>query len=195
MRGTNSEMNIHHANESDIPEILSILQANLITAHHDKSPEDLEFSGFLIHQFNEDDIKTAIANPDHHMILVIKNDAEVVGYALSHDLRHVNPSWLDKIITTPDIHKVLTEEKVFYHRHIAKKPGTQSIGKVLLSTILTEAKNRGYRYIVCQIAQEPVQNKISQRLHESVGFLKVGFIQDEQVVYGIFLHTLRAINN
>ena len=89
-------MNIRHANENDIANILDILHANLITQHKDKKPIDLELSGFLIHGFTDHDIKAAITNSEHNMILVANDNDNIIAYALSHDLRKLNPDWIEK---------------------------------------------------------------------------------------------------
>lgn len=62
-----------------------------------------------------------------------------------------------------------------------------SVGKELLQYLLNQAKNVGYRFIICVIAEKPVQNKASKSFHEKCGFVCVGFYQDVDKKSGIYL--------
>jgi predicted GNAT superfamily acetyltransferase len=112
----------------------------------------------------------------------------VVGYTLGYDIKKLDPDYQNVLASSSFyIRDIIFSEKVFYHRHIAKKIDKINIGKGLLHTLLERATEAGYKYIVCQIAEKPFQNKVSKALHEKFGFVCAGYNQSEEAQFGVYI--------
>ncbi len=97
----------------DIAKIMAILEQNLIA---NKSPSEkllLETSGFLIHDFRQDEPQKAIEDNHHHIVFVVTEDAEVIGYAFSDDLKHLNTHWIDENRIPEAVKNIFANEKFF----------------------------------------------------------------------------------
>lgn len=183
-------ISIRPAHYQDIPGIMAILHSHLMANKKNPDHEQLEQNGFLIHGYPETELMNAIAHPESHILLVAIENNEVVGYILTYDLQshpsHASPE--EKIVL--EAQKILTTEKVLYHRHIARKSGKKGIGTQLLKSLCTEAQKRHYQYIFCRIVEAPHKNKISIATHQKLGFTSVGSIPEEGRTLGIYLKKL-----
>lgn len=124
----------------------------------------------------------------NYLVLVTLEAQEVIAYATGCDFQKLKPEFCERLMNASlEVKNCLSSGRIYYHRHIAKKPGQQNIGKPLLASLLNKIKEQGYHYVVCQIAHHPLQNKISIALHEKLGFRRVGTMQDGEVTLGIYL--------
>lgn len=184
---------IRPAHEEDIPEILSILEQNLI-AHKVINIDKLGQSGFLINGFTSDEAKVAILDKDNFIYLVSTDHNEVIGYVVGCDIKKLKSTFQEELaLVSKELSDVILSEKVFYLRHIAKNPDKKKVGKELLKALLRQAEDGGYEYIICQIAEKPIQNKVSKAFHEKYGFVCVGYNQNTDKMSGVYLKKVSSI--
>ncbi len=72
----------------------------------------------MLKAFTSDELRTAITDAKNHIVLVASQTGKIFGYALSYDLYHLQPDWLEIINVSQEIKNILATEKVIYHRHI-----------------------------------------------------------------------------
>jgi L-amino acid N-acyltransferase YncA len=183
---------IRSATNKDIPGILAVLHHNLMANKKIKDKNQLEQTGFIIHDFTADDLEAIIADSQHHILLVAIEDDKVIGYILTYDMPYAKPDWLSLVVASPQIKDILAAKEVLYHRNIAKKHNKKGVGKQLLQVLLQEAAARNYKYVACQIVQQPYKNKVSIALHEQLGFKAVGhgYEADVDITFGVYLKRL-----
>lgn len=172
---------IRFAKLNDIPEIISVLEQNLLAFKKNLDTNTLEQQGFLIHGFTPEEAKTSILDKDYSIFLISTENNEVIGYAMGCDITKL------KEPPTP-----VSSEKTFYLKHIAKKPDKNNVGKELLRTLFELAKEKGYKNIICQIAHKPLQNKASITFHEKLGFMCISEGQEEDKTFGVYLKKIYA---
>lgn len=181
---------IRFADTKDITQILNVHDQNLLANKIQPKKEILESTGFLVHHFTTNELKICIEDPRNHLVFVMTEDANVIGYQLSYDLKHLNPDWIYSEAISDSTRKLLANEKVLYHRHIAKQLDKQGVGKHLLAALEKEALKRQYEYIVCHIVHKPFRNIPSISLHEQAGYTRRDFLPDDDIDVGIYLKQL-----
>lgn len=165
-------MEVTRATREDVPGIMAVLSQNLLSNKSNKDPCILQQSGFLIHGFTAEELIDCM-NDAGSIVLVAKTDGMVSGYAIELPCT-ILPPWLQALKSAPQLHSLLSEPaKVLYHRHIAKLPNYAGVGSPLLQSVISEAKAKDYRYILCQIVLAPYLNRPSITLHEKFGFKAV----------------------
>lgn len=174
---------VRFANSTDVADILIIATASLFSNRKSKMPEQ---TGFLMHALTEEYVRQAIQDKEHYIVLVAVEDEQVVGYTIAYQLLHEKPQWAADVATSAEIKNRLAMERILYHRHIAVNPYAKGAGSLLLERVLDEARKQNYVAVFCQIAQEPVQNKVSMALHEKFGFASVGDVERDGVKYGLY---------
>ncbi|OGT52691.1 MAG: hypothetical protein A3E84_02695 [Gammaproteobacteria bacterium RIFCSPHIGHO2_12_FULL_42_13] len=187
----NSSIEVKIADFEDIPGIMAVLEYNLIANRKAANKDALEQGGFLIHPFTADYVKTAIDDRDNHIVLAGKSsDGELAGYVIAYNLKKSSVELYSHLAITPELDATFSTTQALYHRHIAKKGMNRGVGKELLQALLDEAQFRGYQYVICQIAHEPIQNKPSIALHEKLGFVLVGLDDEQGIRFGVYLKKL-----
>src|SRR5262245_26930776 len=186
------KMHATTAQLSDIPAILSVLQKNLLANRSNLPEATLSKLGFLLHGFDAEELNRSIACEDH-IILVAKENKEVVGYAIGYILNDERPDWFSRIEAPERILTALIQHKILHLRHIAKIPGTKRIGTWLLNSLLTMAAEKQCRYVIAKIAKSPLCNQASTIFHEKMGFHQAGIVRDKnnaQHYFGLYLRAL-----
>lgn len=178
---------IRFAEINDIPEIMNVLEENLLSNKSHLSKDALEDGGFIVHRFDHNELEKYINNYTENILLVAIEKNKVVGYTLNCDLQALQPKWLETIVTTPEIKKILNTEKVLYCKHIAKKSGKLNVGEKLFRVLFKEAKNRNYQYIVGQIVVKPIHNKLSESFHQKLGGINVGTLKNGDMDVNVYL--------
>lgn len=187
----NLSRSIIHAKVDSIPGILSVLEENLIANQKQLPTHILEQNGFLIHSFTADDAKAAILNKDHFIVLISTENTDIIGYTIGCNISRLKKDFQDKLAAvSSEINDIISSQKSFYHRHIAKKLTKKNVGTQLLEQLITETKHMDYKYIICQIAHEPFRNKASIALHQKLGFEYCGCTQNENLILGVYLKKL-----
>jgi phosphinothricin acetyltransferase len=92
--------------------------------------------------------------------LVAEESGAVVGFACASPYR------------SRLVYRFSVEDSIY----VARGWQQREIGRTLLSRLITECANRGLRQMLAVIANK--DNRASIRLHESVGFFKVGELLD-----------------
>lgn len=184
---------IKPAEITDIPGILTIVEQNLIRNKQQHDLAQLAMGGFLVNPITSAELTTAILHPELNIILIAKQNIEIMGYTAGHALelwRKQDIHWDSHVRVSPQIQKILTTEKILYHRHIARKINTKGIGLKLMQILLEQAKTRQYRYIVCKIVHHPWHNAVSIKFHEQLGFFLAGTGNEENFDFGLYLKKL-----
>src|SRR3989338_209005 len=94
-------LEIKEAGLEDVLGIISVLKENLLPMELldkekrdfylksvGKKIEDFSEKGFLVNSFSEEDLENVISDKEKHIILVAKENEEVVGYAMTYDLKN-----------------------------------------------------------------------------------------------------------
>ncbi len=174
------------AQHSNIPQMMAVCAQNLVKNNRDKfTDEDFSKNGFLIVQLTEELAKQFIDDPKNYFAHVAKNGEEVLGYLTACD---VTKSGINFEIV-PAFEKI-KNEKIFYHKQIAKKPDAKHVGKKLLFSMFDEVKSRGYKYVICRIVHAPLYNQASITFHERCGFKEVGSMEENGAKLGVYLKIL-----
>jgi L-amino acid N-acyltransferase YncA len=164
---------IRPAEQKDIAEILKI-QENLLLKN--KTIKSALKEGFLVYALKEDELKEII-NSGKDFLIVATENGLVIGYALAHDLnewRKNKSKWDKRIIVSPKTRDHIYSDKIIYFRHIARKPDYVGVGKMLEEQIYSLAKNKGFKYVIAEILEQPISNDKSREIHEERGYLKIG---------------------
>jgi len=187
-----SSRQVRKAEVKDIPGVLSVLEQNLIANRKIQNHEILEQTGFLINSFSYDDAKSAITDEDNFIFVVsTENNDEIIGYAIGCDVNKLSPIFQKELSSiSSEIKDIIPLEKILYLRHIAKKADKNYVGQGLFLQLLDYSKRENYKYIICVIAEKPIQNKASKKFHEKNGFFCAGFYQDGNKMSGVYLRKI-----
>lgn len=181
---------IRIAQLEDIPGIMFILENNLIE-HKQLTPKNLEQTGFLINGFTSDEAKAAILDTDNFIYLVSIEHNDVVGYTIACDIKKLKSTFQEALaLVSFNLSDIIYSNKTLYLRHIAKQTNKKGVGQELLQALMKHAKTLGNEYIICQIAEKPIQNKRSKAFHEKFGFICVGYNQNGEEIAGVYLLNL-----
>ena len=173
--------------------MMSIMVQNLIAHKTKVSTEVMEQIGFLIYDFTTEEARIAVKDKHNFICLVSEEDGNLIGYTLGCNIKKLEPAYQETLTSASlKISDIIISDKVFYHRHIAKKTNKKNIGKELLHALLGKVKETGYKYIICQIAEKPIQNKVSKAIHEKCGFVCVGYHQSDEVEFGIYIKEIQS---
>lgn len=184
---SNSARRVRLAEINDIPGIISVLEQNLISYKKALTTDILEQTGFLINGFTYEDAKAAILDKDNFIFLISTENDNVIGYATGCNVKKLKSIYQEELAAvSSEVRNIVFSEKAFYLRHIAKKIDTKHVGKELLQTLLDQAIYAGYEYIICVIAEKPIQNKASKIFHEKVGFRCAGYNQDGDRIFAVY---------
>lgn len=180
---------IKPAELANIPGIIAVLEQNLIANRI--ADVDLEKTGFLVHGFTSDEAKEIITDKTNYVAFVALEDEEIVGYTMGCNIKQLQPKIQTKFAAiSQELNYLLSREKIFYYRHIAKKPTTKQVGQELLQSLLAEVKHQNYHSVICQIVQKPLKNAASLAFHARFGFECMGMVQDEKYSLGVYLKLL-----
>lgn len=179
---------IKKAEAKDIPGIIFILEQNLISHQKVQNIKNLEQTGFLINGFSSDDAKSAIKDEDNFIFLVSTENDDVIGYAIGCNIKILKPIFQEELSSiSSEIRDMIASKKILYLRHIAKKINKNNVGKGLLQHLSEYSKHVSYKYIICVIAEKPIQNKASKKFHEKNGFICIGFHHGKDKTSGVYL--------
>jgi GNAT superfamily N-acetyltransferase len=165
---------------TDIPGMQIVLEQNLIRNKPDIDLTQLAAQGFLVNPITAEEFNDAITHPAQNIVLVAKQNAEVIGYIIGHD------SAIAHLHITPIIQKLLSTGKVLYHRHIARKSNYKGVGKKLLQALLEQAATKGYQYVICKIVHGPWHNKVSIAVHQQLGFELIDTGSESNFEFGLY---------
>ena len=85
------------------------------------------------------------------------------------------------------------QSAIIYYRQIAVRKGFGGVGSKLLSELIKQAKQSQYKYIVCRIIHQPINNQKSISFHKKFGFKLIDIEIEENIVAGIYLLDLVKI--
>lgn len=180
------KISVKFATKNDIESIVAICSEKLVENNKQKmTADDFSKNGFLMSKITKKDVENMIENENDYVVLLAKNSLEAVGYLTACDSKKAGD--FKKKIESFD---QLKGKKVLYYKQIARKNGEKNVGNSLINKMLSEAVNRGYNYVICQIVHEPFFNNISAAFHEKYGFKKIGFEVEEARKLGIYLKKL-----
>jgi len=159
----------------DIPQILSIMEENLLATNKDKVTQELERDGFLLYRFTESELKDIINNHSDHLTIVLKSREEILGYAIGHNFQWYRSKNWEIVSSIPEKYiAILNSEKNYYHRQIAVKKGHKGIGNKILSTVFNKVLEQGFDNIIAEIVHKPFKNERSIACHQKMGFKIIG---------------------
>lgn len=175
------------AKYSDIAQMIKVSGEVLVKTNRAKfSDEDFAKQGFLIVQLTEEVARKFIDNSQNHFACVAKEGEDVLGYLTSCDVKESGIIFSEEM---PEF-KQIKDQKIFYHKQIARRPGTKNIGQKLLLAMFDEVKKRGYSHILCRIVHAPFYNEVSVVFHQKFGFRKIGEMEDNGAMLGVYLKEL-----
>jgi len=168
------EVSIQEAENSDIPGIITCMQANLMDTIDDKR------QGRLFYNISPSEFASCLDNPNS-IFVCARQWNDVLGYVLTYDLSYwiqKNPRRLESIHVSQDMKEKLRNEKILYWYQVAIRPDHQrnGISKSLEMKVYTESIKQGYTYTVAEIMKEPRENRDSMSVHQKVWFEKIGEI-------------------
>lgn len=195
MKNSDLVAKVKAASYADIEQILRICEQNLVNNNQKLSTKDLSQRGFLLNKLTEDQVRKMVDDPENFLVLVLKKSDEVLGYLIACDISKTEKEFQEKIYHFPELKKPIGENsdgRLFYYRQIAKKIGEKKVGEKLLLVMFEEAKKRGYGQLFCKIVHEPFYNVVSAHFHQKFGFEKIGVIEENGGVRGVYLKNLAA---
>lgn len=198
---------VREAEIEDVAGIISILKENLLPSellnketrdlylkNTGKKIEDFSTKGFLVHSFSEEELKNILFDKENHITLIAKENDDIVGYAMTYSLenwRRCKPDW-EKTVELIDKEKdsLFKKEKVLYFRHVATKRFSKNkgVGAMLEYKVFFEAKQKGYRKIIGEALEYPIENRASLDFHKKIGFKKIGTIKESEneLIWGLY---------
>jgi len=206
-------LEIKEAGLEDVLGIISVLKENLLPMELldkekrdfylksvGKKIEDFSEKGFLVNSFSEEDLENVISDKEKHIILVAKKNDEIVGYALTYDLeawRERKPDWEKTVeLINKTEGQMFENKKVLYFRHIVTKqfPKNKGIGATLEYKIFSAAKQKGYKEIIGEALEYPIENKASIDFHRKIGFKKIGTVKESKndLIWGLYKKDLES---
>jgi L-amino acid N-acyltransferase YncA len=189
---TNTAIRVRRAKITDIPGILAVLDHHLLAKKDSLNTTELAQTGFLVQSFTAEEARAAIADKANFQFFVATRHDETIGYITGCDVKKLKPYYRDKLAAiSPELRHIVLAEKAFFLRHIAKLPGKNHVGAQLLRAMEMEASVGGFAYILCQIVEQPVQNKVSIIFHEKHGFSCAGYDQFGDEYAGIYLKHIK----
>jgi hypothetical protein len=139
-------------------------------------------------------LRDIIADSENHFLFVLKEGEEVIGFALCYSLENwisAKPEWRENLILdqgAPDIFS----QPTLYFRQVAVLPGKEGSGMELESRVFKEAESRGYKYVVGDILKSPIENSRSMIVHQRRGFVPIGIVNDEDLVWTLVCRELKS---
>jgi L-amino acid N-acyltransferase YncA len=189
---TSTAIRVRRAKITDIPGILAVLDYHLLAKKDSLNTTELAQTGFLVQSFSADEARAAIADKASFQFFVATDQDEIIGYITGCDVKKLKPYYRDKLAAiSPELRHIVLTEKAFFLRHIAKLPGKNPVGAQLMGAMETEACVGGFAYILCQIVEQPVQNKKSIIFHQKQGFSCAGYDQFGDEYAGIYLKHIK----
>jgi L-amino acid N-acyltransferase YncA len=152
---------VRSSREEDIPAITTIYAYHVLngTGSFETTPPDEE----------EMKRRRSVIAARGLPYLIVEIDGTVVGYAYA-DLYRTRAAYRHTL-----------EDSIYIHPdHVGK-----GIGRLLLSDLLEQCERAGCRQMICMIGDS--DNRSSIRLHQSLGFLKVGALFSVGFKFGRWL--------
>lgn len=182
-------LEINKATEADFSGIINVLHYNLLSKKENADAPELSHTGFLVHGFDENDLKKYSTNEDA-LLITAKDNKKVVGYEIAYLMTDEDKKSLwEKCKFLDDISANLAATKILYHRHIAKLPEHKGVATLLMNELIAYGKHKKCENILCMIAQKPLHNLASEKFHSQYEFKQVAslFNSEEQKTYGVFI--------
>lgn len=201
-------LEIKKAETGDIGGIISVLEENLLPReildkekretylkNVGKELEDFSKEGFLVNQTSEDELANAIMDNENHIILIAKENNDVMGYALTYNLgkwRQLYPEWEKSVelFNEKEKESVFENKDVLYFKHIATKKSSKktSLGIRLEYKVFAEAKKKLYKKVIGEMLDYPIKNKAAIGYNEKIGFKKIGLIRESKndLIWGLY---------
>jgi len=189
-----SDLEIRPARKEDIQGILAVQKDLLLESKANLEKRLLEKEGFLVYPVGEKELKQLIDNPSN-ILLVARSQGNIVGYALAYDLsswRQSKKDWDLEFHAESTTKKHLSENKVLYFRHIARKKGFSGIGEKLEENVYAIARSQGYKTVVGEILEQPIQNTASITIHKTRDYGRIGQITHKDgMIWGVYEKNLQ----
>ena len=125
--------------------------------------------------------------------MIARKDDSIVGYAMTYDLenwRKSNPDWEKRVeLINKEKSWLLEKGKVCILDMLPSRNFLKT--KVLeqdLNIKSFEAKQKGYKEIIGEALEYPIENKASLDFHKKIGFEKIGTIKesDNKLIWGLY---------
>ena len=206
-------MEIEEAEIENVPGIFSVLNENLLPMelldkekgglylkNTGKKIEDFSEKGFLVNSFSEEELKDVLLDREKNITLIAKENNEIVGYALAYNLekwRKCKPDWEKRVELNDEKEKQMFEKKnILYFRHIATKQSSKnkSVGAMLEYKMFSVAIQKGYKEIIGEALEHPIENKASINFNKKIGFKKMGKVKEikneNELIWGLYKKNL-----
>ena len=160
----------------------------------EENEQSIAKEGVLIYTLTPEELADAIQDKENHIIIVSRENGEVTGYVLSYSMEKwmaTKPEWREGLELqegSPDIFS----EKTLYFRQVAVLSDSGSVGLRLEKSLFEMAKSQGYRFIVGDILEKPVENTKSMEFHTNpkIGFRKTGIVKDGDLEWALLCREL-----
>jgi hypothetical protein len=180
-------MKIKLAKIQDTPQMLGILQENLVDISDPKVLQNQHQNGFLIRHIGVLEMEELVLDDKNNTVLAAKENDKMLGYLIACRLNNMRADLCVGLLPSLRLQEINQLEKVIYHRQIAVKNGFKGVGRLLLEEFLSLAKKSGYQYVVCRIIHQPIYNQKSVLFHQKFGFKQIGDDVNNAVVAGVYL--------
>lgn len=184
---SDNNFTVESASIDDIPGIIAVLEENLLINKDKSAIGHLEKSGFLVVRHSQEALRNWIEDKKNQIVLVCKEDQEVVGYILGCDLTAHALKMQAKVAEFQLLRDISMTHPVLYHKQIAIQSNRKGVGAKLLQAFFALAATKGYHHIVAFIVHEPVLNKVSVEFHQKHGFEYIGLVQIDDMKAGAYL--------
>lgn len=182
----NKPMKIRLATHQDTPQMLGILQENLVDISDPKVSQNQHQNGFLIRHIGVLEMEELVLDDQNNIVLVVEENGEVLGYLIACRLNSMRADLCAGLLPSLRLQEINQLEKVIYHRQIAVKAGFKGVGRLLLEEFLGLARKLDYQYAVCRIIHQPIYNQKSVIFHQKFGFKQIGDDAKDGVVAGVY---------
>lgn len=175
---------ISYAKEDDIPGIMNVF--NELSVSNSKFKLGSYQRGFLVYEPERQDLNKRVKD-DSSIILVAKDNDQVVGYALAYDMkdwRKDNPNWGYNL-------EIDNEENSIFFKHIGRLQGYKKLGLRMEEKAEEIAKSKGYTKVYADISEG---NQLSQEVHKKRGYQKIADEKKEDGTnWGIYQKDLNRL--
>lgn len=183
---------------AELDGLLAVHEQNLIANKTLLSDQELSDQGFLIHPFAPEEIELIRNYPERSIALVAREDSDIVGYIISFSLdewKRMKPAWMATVEISKAEQEVTHDAKTLYVYQVARTPSHhgKDIGRKLEEELFCEADKRGYKYIIAEVLDLPIQNRVSIAMHHELGYVRIGSVHEgEHMLWGLWKKDLAA---
>ena len=190
------QFRVRVADEFELDSLISIIDSHVLDKGSDiEDYPNGAFVGYM--DFNE----LRAANNDPRNIVLVAEGQGIIGTVVAYDLEWLkeNSSWLDPRFVPEEILQFADEDQLrvlLVSRFATRKDMCRNgIGTEVLKSLIEHSNRNGFDLIVSlileesseQVSESILRNSSSIRVHESVGFIRVGEHVNDLGLFGVYV--------